>query len=128
MLLVDGNKNMLKLISKSYFLFFCLVYTSNSFAQVDKISGMIGKSKDNVLGTFSLFRMFFYLIGIILGIQGLFKLKAHLDGSNQVTLQMALLRLLAGAFFMALPTLIIIIKNSLFPGSGSLSLYMGPIK
>lgn len=54
-----------------------------------------------------------YLFGISLGLFALIKLKDHVDNPGQVALWEPFKRFIAGSMFLALPTIVEVIKNSL---------------
>lgn len=72
-----------------------------------------------------------YLLGLLLAVSGILKLKAHVDnpgeGGGQTPLRTGLIRLLAGGFMFALPILTEAVFNMVSGGSSSLSLLMAPL-
>lgn len=64
-----------------------------------------------------------YLIGLVLGIMGIFKLKEHVESPGQVQIWDPLKRFLAGGSFFALPKLMQATIDTVAGGNGSLTAY-----
>lgn len=79
------------------------------------ICNTIESSKDlpDVLSALS------YLVGLVLGIMGIFKLKEHVEAPNQIPIWDPMKRFLAGGSFFALPVLINATINTLTKGEMS---------
>lgn len=58
-----------------------------------------------------------YLLGLILGVWGIIKLRDHALNPSQTSLWEGISRFLAGGAFFAFPAMIVVAKNSLLPGT-----------
>lgn len=85
------------------------------------LGGVIRNVFASTSGVPDLFAAFSYLFGLILGIWGIFKLKAHVENPNQVEIWDPMKRFLAGGAFFALPFVLTVVQNTVNPeGDGNL--------
>ncbi len=139
------KKFLLKLLPVLLMVGFVILFTDSAFAQDGALPGnsdgspgagggrdtrgAAGQTLGSVIknlftstaGVPDLFAAFSYLFGLILGIWGIFKLKAHVENPNQVEIWDPMKRFLAGGAFFALPFMLAVVQNSLNPeGEGNL--------
>ena len=110
-------------ISKKKYLYILtgLFFSNNTFARSSTVGEMFYNTGSQLSTTGELFRMICYLIGLVLGIFGVLKIKEYSDNPGKMSIKEPLIRLLAGGFFIALPTLIYIIIESTVGSVGSLN-------
>lgn len=63
-----------------------------------------------------------FVVALCFGIAGVVKIRDHLEQPSKVTIREPLMRLLAAAFFVSLPTIVIVIIDSTIGREGNLNL------
>ena len=87
------------------------IYSLPAHAQdVNDVVDNIGESAEGLPGLIS---PMLYIIGILLGILGVIKLKEHVENPNQVKLSVPVIRLIAGGALFAIPTVYEAVQNTI---------------
>ena len=87
------------------------IYSLPAYAQdVNDVVDNIGESAEGLPGLIS---PMLYIIGILLGILGVIKLKEHVENPNQVKLSVPVIRLIAGGALFAIPTVYEAVQNTI---------------
>lgn len=90
------------------------LFPHNAFAATT-LGGVIESTLNSFSGVPGLLSGFSYLCGIILGFMGIMKLKDHVESPNQVQIWDPIKRFIAGGSFLALPTVIMAVYNTISP-------------
>ena len=105
--------NLKGLLSLSIFAFAMVVASSNAFAQDSQSLGTVINNTVQSLSTVpGLLAGLSYLFGIVLGFMGIMKLKDHVESPNQTQIWDPIKRFLAGGMFLALPTMLEAVINT----------------
>lgn len=85
------------------------------------VGGLVTNIGENASRVPQLISMAAYIIGVAMCIFGLMKLKEYVDNPGQAKLKDALIRLLVGAFLVALPSLITMLQGTTGATGGDVS-------
>ena len=109
---------MIKTFKKSYLMLGAAISTAVVFGfagdaaavtNLDTLSTNIGASLTNLPG---IFQAIAYLIGTILAILGIIKIKEHVEKPDQTPLREGAVRLIMGGALLALPSIMVYMKDS----------------
>ena len=87
-------------------------------AQTTDFSTISGNSTDSISGLPGLLAGVSYMIGILLGVLGILKIKDHVENPTSVKLQEGAIRLVAGGGLFALPIVFEAMQGTVGDGSG----------
>ena len=105
--------NLKGLLSLGIFAFVMVAASSNAFAQNSQSLGtVIGNTVQSLSTVPGLLAGLSYLFGIVLGFMGIMKLKDHVESPNQTQIWDPIKRFLAGGMFLALPTMLGAVINT----------------
>lgn len=108
--------------------YFGMTDTLNSMSQTIENTATVNTS-DTIMGSITvttnsiplLVRGIAYLIGLILGISGLFKLKEHVENPDQVHIKEPAIRLIVGGALFALPSVYEAMRTAIDPSTATYS-------
>ena len=90
-------------VTSLFSILFSVAYGASAFAgttQIDDIAQNMVQSTDQLPALVSAIS---YLLGLLLGVLGILKIKEHVENPAQTALRVGVIRLLAGAVLFALP-------------------------
>lgn len=94
-----------------------------SAGSTTEVNDVVDNVRDSAISLPGLVASFSYVIGVILGITGVLKLREHVENPQQVPLRTPVIRLLIGGTLFALPIIYEAARNTI--GAGSLTMSNG---
>lgn len=93
-------------------------FASSGGAGGNNFNSIVGNMEDSISGIPGLITGVSYMMGILLGVLGILKIKDHVENPGNAPLQQGAIRLAAGGGLFALPIVYEAMKNTIGEGDG----------